>query len=74
MQIVIEISEDDYAWIKQLPYEAIINSIQLPEGHGDLIDRTELLKQPLDCANYPSNYVHMAKAIIKADNKKGGIG
>ena len=39
----------------------------LPKGHGDLIDRNELLKEPMDAANYPSNYVRIAKAIIEAD-------
>lgn len=50
---------------------AIHNGISLPKGHSDLIDRNELLEQPIDTANYPSNYVRLAKAIIEADNVEG---
>ena len=39
----------------------------LPKGHGDLIDKKELLKQPIDLANYPSNYVRIAQTIVEAD-------
>ena len=46
---------------------AIRHGTPLPKGHGDLIDRDELLKQPMDLANYPSNYVKVAQPIIKAD-------
>lgn len=46
---------------------AIKSGKPLPEGHSDLIDRNELLKQPIDTANYPSNYVRLAKAIVEAD-------
>ena len=42
----------------------------LPKGHGDLIDRNELLKEPMDTSNYPSNYVRIAKAIIEADTEE----
>lgn len=37
----------------------------LPKGHGDLIDRKELLKKPIDKANYPSNYIKSAPTIIE---------
>ena len=47
----------------------LINSVPLPKGHGDLIDRKELLKQPMDLANYPSNYVQIAPTIIEADRE-----
>lgn len=40
--------------------QAIKNGIQLPKGHGDLIDRKELLKQP----------INIAKTIIKADESE----
>jgi len=74
IELVIKIPEEEY--------EDIINSedcglhrltrtiakgVVLPKGHGDLIDRCELLKEPMDTANYPSNYVRIAKAIIEAD-------
>ena len=49
---------------------AIQKGIPLPKGHGDLIDRSKLLKEPMDIANYPSNYVRIAKAIIKAESEE----
>lgn len=50
--------------------KAIRKGIILPKGHGDLIDRKELLKQPMDTANYPSNYVKIAPTIVEADREK----
>ncbi len=80
MKIVIDMPEDVYEEImahnrelresgKSAYYlEGLIqNGTPLPEGHGDLIDRKELLKQPMDLANYPSNYVQVAPTIIEAD-------
>ena len=78
MQIVIDIDENIYNLIargeenRDFVYKsdlmhAIENGVPLPKGHGDLIDRKELLKQPMDKANYPSNYVQIAPTIIKAD-------
>ena len=51
---------------------AIWNGIQLPKCHGDLIDRKELLNHQanIDHANYPSNYIRIAKPIIEADRKE----
>ena len=79
MKLVIEISNELYEMILNLPNfisgiatQAVRDGIPLPEGHGDLIDRDELLKEPIDIANYPSNYVKIAKAIIKADTKMIG--
>lgn len=49
MQIVIDISDDDYNNIKNYTgflayYEYLIkNGTPLPKGHGDLIDRSELM-------------------------------
>ena len=51
MEIVIKISDEDYKAIAKgyLPYgaiaDAIRNGILLPEHHGDLIDRNELLDE-----------------------------
>ena len=60
-----ECCEDDiYAWCPLIRN----GGVKLPKGHGDLIDRNELLKEPIDLANYPSNYVKIAKTIIEADN------
>ena len=75
MQIVIEISEEDYEELKSdtkpTYYEdLILQGTPLPEHHGDLIDRNELLKQPMNAANYPSNYVRIAKAIIPATKEE----
>jgi hypothetical protein len=79
MQLVINIDEDTYKDIKKgkvyssirdVPQEsvlAIANGTPLPKGHGDLIDRRELLKLPIDKANYPSNYVKYAPTIIEKD-------
>jgi len=77
MQIVIDIPEEIYKASQildvkyedtvQIPLEVIANGTPLPKGHGDLIDRKELLKQPIDTANYPSNYVRIASVIIEAD-------
>lgn len=78
MKIVINITEKLYDEIKRqsvpLPHvdvlcESVLNGTPLPKGHGDLIDRGELLKQPMDAANYPSNYVRIAKTIIEADKE-----
>lgn len=82
MQIVIEIDEKYLEYIRKAvevdctapPYfvvqnlwESTLNGTPLPKGHGDLIDRKELLKQPMDTANYPSGYVKIAPTIIEAD-------
>ena len=82
IELVIKINEEQYKFIKQsmtfdavknypaLLYdicEYIMNGTLLPKGHGDLIDRKELLKQLIDKANYPSNYVRIAPTIIEAD-------
>ena len=83
MQIVIDISEDVYTRLfdngiqdNEIAVDdvcemamAIRKGTPLPKGHGDLIDRKELLKQPMDFANYPSNYVWVADAIIEADKE-----
>lgn len=80
MQIVIDIDEELYKKIKKNCYIyeeevesvalSIIGGTPLPKGHGDLIDRKELLKQPIDTANYPSNYVQIAPTIIEADRSE----
>lgn len=77
MQIVIDMSEEEYNRIKENDcglfngrfFQMIRNGTPLPKGHGDLIDRKELLKQSMDKANYPSNYVQIAPTIIKADKE-----
>lgn len=52
IELVIKISEEDYFLInrnnfcmnKWKVYEAIKNGTPLPKGHGDLIDRKEVMK------------------------------
>lgn len=66
--MVIKISEEDYKRGTVMA-SAIRNGIPLLRGHGDLIDRKELLKQPIDIVNYPSNYVKIAHIIIEADKE-----
>lgn len=80
MQIVIEIPEIQKKMIDlfvELPPQvendlisAIRHGTPLPEHHGRLIDADELLKQPMDLGNYPSNYVRIAKTIIPATKEK----
>lgn len=53
MQIVIDISDEDYKRIKDMPdafnsltsraYKSIKNGTPLPKGHGDLVDKQKLL-------------------------------
>lgn len=84
IELVIKIDEDYIKQIDRLRFlsdkiedrslqinviNAIKNGTPLPEGHSDLIDRNELLKEPMDLSNVPSNYVKIAKAIIKADTE-----
>ena len=81
IELVIKIDEETYKNIQSEnfwldsgltlsnAYDFIKNGTPLPKGHGDLIDRGELLKEPMDTANYPSNYVRIAKAIIEADEE-----
>lgn len=60
MQIVIDINEDYYEIIKHnvnnwhndfKPYNIIANGTPLPKGHGDLIDRSEVIKSLFDYHN-----------------------
>lgn len=77
IELVIKIPEEIYqhykkVWQKRrgsIPESCIAFGTPLPKGHGDLIDRKELLKQPIDKANYPSNYVRIALPIIEADSE-----
>lgn len=80
MQLVIDIPKEMYAQIKSgkdgysnYVHTAIRNGTPLPKYHGDLIDRKELLKQPMDKANCPSNYVRIAPTIIEADTTENRI-
>ncbi len=61
------VSQEALINARQLVALALLDSTPLPKGHGDLIDRKELLRQPMDLANYPSNYVRIAPTIIEAE-------
>ena len=74
MQIVIDIPEEIYNEIKSMPYHTIIesyilNGIPLPKGHGDLIDRKDLIESIL-CKTFGLRSIDIENAptIIKADN------
>ena len=83
IELIVKMSEEQYKFIKEgvsinivAAYPALMDDIcrhiangtPLPKHHSDLIERDELLKQPMDLANYPSNYVRNAKTIIPATN------
>lgn len=65
------LNEDQRGYAKWYLINGLLSGTVLPKGHGDLIDRKELLKQPMDKANCPSNYVRIANAIIEADKTRG---
>jgi hypothetical protein len=82
VELVIKIPEEIYETLKNDEWlkagktfvaktlavaTAVVNGTPLPKGHGDLIDREELLKLPIDKANYPSNYIKYAPTIIEKD-------
>ena len=78
MEIIVEISEDDYNRIINKSYRsnnpdwseaesAIAHGTQLPSGHGDLVDKDELwdLYHSNDYDFYEA--IDDANVIIKAD-------
>ena len=84
MKIVIDIPEERYkdiqriAWM-QLEYhhfktaeQIITNGTPLPKGHGDLIDRKDLIENGISkgfCDWYDE--IKMADTIIEADKAEG---
>lgn len=42
--------------------------VVVPTPHGDLIDRDELLRTPINLANYPSSWVKYMPALIKEED------
>lgn len=72
MQILIDISKEDYQALKQghVPFnmlDVIKNGTPLPKGHGRLIDADALPLNAIDDANHGSNYIKIAHTIIEAD-------
>lgn len=71
MQIVIELSEEDYNSIDGcicVYGDAIKNGIVLPKGHGRLIDADELIKDRVENDNTVI-LVSNAKTVIPADKE-----
>lgn len=75
MQIMIKIEDKDYQSLKDghIPFnvlDVIMNGTPLPKGHGDLIDRQELLKSTL-CKTFVLRSVDIknAPAVIEADKE-----
>ena len=75
MQIVIDIPEDRYKWIKQrvkenknepthlpMEYDLIANGTPLPKGHGRLIDADDVDNHIIGSVN-----LRDCPTIIKAD-------
>lgn len=70
MQIVIDISEDDYRKVQDgrasvsMMRKVIRNGIPLPKGHGRLIDADTVLVEP-----FGNTYkdIDIAETIIEAD-------
>ena len=82
MQIVIDIREEDYKTIKSnyengftyKPFGIIANGTPLPKGHGDLIDRKELIESPL-CKTFGLRSIDIENAptIIEADKVESEV-
>ena len=56
MQIVIELNEELYDYMKSLPFNTILETIvlngtPLPKGHGDLIDKDKLYRYIKEMCN-----------------------
>ncbi len=73
MKLVIDIPEDYYKAIKEIPVEQstadmliIRNGTPLPKGHGRLIDADELIKDRVENDNTVI-LVNTAPTIIEAD-------
>ena len=79
MKLIVDIPEVMYDWlVNGFPdeddfkkcYELVIKGTSLPKGHGDLIDRRELIKNGVSrgfCDWYDE--IKYAETIIEADDK-----
>lgn len=77
MQIVIEISEDDYRKVQDgrasvsMMRKAIRNGTPFPKGHGRLIDAERYRKEMLDSREFDFfKRLDMQPTIIEADKEK----
>lgn len=75
MELVIKIDEKDYQSLKDghIPFnvlDIIMNGAIIPKGHGDLIDRQELLKSTL-CKTFGLRSVDIENApiIVEAESE-----
>lgn len=87
MQIVIDIPEEDYERFKKyqdrehvdgmISVNVIADGTLLPKGHGDLVDRNDLLAESYVIDDYAGNEINivdrmtveMVDAIIEADKE-----
>ena len=79
MKLVIDISENYYEILKYdvehgndyKPIVLIANGTPLPKGHGDLIDRNEVIKSLFDYFNGKTigQCIDNTPTIIEADNE-----
>ena len=72
MQIVVNITEEEYESIKKHPHwhslgELIANGTPLPKGHGNLVDTNELIENGVATESYLNTFI---KTIIKADKEE----
>lgn len=78
IELVIKIPEEDYKFLREAEgcrfsktiIDGVINGTPLPKGHGDLIDRRELIKNGVSrgfCDWYDE--IKYAETIIEADDK-----
>ena len=79
MQIVIEIPENEYRYIKEIyekndniesTYSYIYHGTPLPKGHGDLIDKNDLdITYDNEILFVEWEDIEDAEVIIKADTE-----
>ena len=85
MQIVIDIDEEDYEYVKEVVqqeeyvlskfYYPIANGTPLPKGHGRLIDASQLFMvtecrpDGTEFTYVPYTSIENAEAVIKADKE-----
>ena len=79
MQIVIDIPEEDYEYLKKHNkhglYSSILNGTPLPKGHGRILDEKDILDTKnndggwYDLVDMPE-YIAGVKAIIEADKEQ----
>ena len=78
VELVIKIPKEDWEFIKESDgcrwsraiLDGVINGIPLPEPHGDLIDRKELLADTVYAPSYAvRSRIYNAETIIPATEK-----